>query len=791
MAVRSGFSQQDLVKMAPSDIERKRRLAEALIASGADTRPIGHWTQGAARLAQALAGKIQESRLDKAEKAGRAEANKAVSGVNWGAIFGGDQTPAASSASQPSFGSSPASGASVESVAGAATPEAETIQKGLIDRGLPKHVAEAFVMNFQDESGLNPGINEKNPIVPGSRGGYGLYQLTGPRRVAYEQFAAQRGVDPSNTDAQLDFLMMELQGPEKKAAQSILSAPDTGSAAAAIARDFLRPAKEHLDRRVAKYLQRGGGGEVQVASLDPSIGVAGGEQPFVTTLPNRAGPIDPATAVQTLPDRTAGAQIDPSQMVTPLGYAPTQAGAQDPAAQFYGTAPDKPLSEEERAARRARQAEIDPLFTDPPRQQKNPFAEILIKGGAGAKSPASDNQKIAAALLQGSPANAGFSQQAIAAHDAAFGGALAPNGASAPQNQKIAQALIGGGQGTDYFPPAPGAAGNTAQTQAQPSAQENIQQLIGVLNHPFATREQKMMAIQALETLQQRNDPLRQMQLQKGQLEIEALRAKPQTEYGFTTLPDGTVLRTDKRSGNAEPIYSAGQKPTIDMQEYEFAKSQGFQGTFAEYQQAMKKAGATNVTQNAGGNSSKFIEESDKAAAGRMNDYVTAGTSASQMMSDMEQLLALGTQIGTGKEAEIKLALGPYAEMFGVNIDGLGEAQAFKSITDRLAPQMRPTGSGASSDTDVRMFLNSLPNLRNTPEGNQIIANTMRGIAQNKMQAAEIAARAQAGEMSWQDAEKLIRALPNPYENFKAFQKQAKGEGGKRTSTGVQWSIEP
>jgi hypothetical protein len=112
-------------------------------------------------------------------------------------------------------------------------------------------------MNFQDESGLNPGINEIAPIVPGSRGGFGLYQLTGPRRVAYERFAQERGVDVADADAQLDFLMTELQGPESRAARSIMAAPDAGSAAAAIARDFLRPSKEHLDRRVARYTGQG------------------------------------------------------------------------------------------------------------------------------------------------------------------------------------------------------------------------------------------------------------------------------------------------------------------------------------------------------------------------------------------------------------------------------------------------------------------------------------------------------------------------------------------------------
>lgn len=127
------------------------------------------------------------------------------------------------------------------------------IRQGLIQRGMPAHVADGFVMNMQDESGLNAGINEIAPLVPGSRGGFGLYQLTGPRRVAYEQFAQQRGADLADPNAQLDFLMTELQGPEARAARSILSAPDASAAAVAIARDFLRPSPENLAKRVGRY----------------------------------------------------------------------------------------------------------------------------------------------------------------------------------------------------------------------------------------------------------------------------------------------------------------------------------------------------------------------------------------------------------------------------------------------------------------------------------------------------------------------------------------------------------
>lgn len=37
---------------------------------------------------------------------------------------------------------------------------------------------------------------------------------------------------------------------------------------------------------------------------------------------------------------------------------------------------------------------------------------------------------------------------------------------------------------------------------------------------------------------------------------------KPQ-EFGFQTLPDGTILRTDPRKGSVEPIYQAATKPTF------------------------------------------------------------------------------------------------------------------------------------------------------------------------------------------------------------------------------------
>lgn len=178
-------------------------------------------------------------------------------------------------------------------------------RQGLIDRGMPEHVADAFVMNFRDESGLNPGINEAAPLVPGSRGGFGLSQWTGPRRRNLEAFAQQRGAPVADPDLQLDFLMQELNGPEKAAWQAIQQAPDAPTAAAAIVNKFLRPAEEHRARREAKYLGGQGGAPAGQAPQQP----ASPAQSALSALFAQGGPLarQDDAAVPVDPLRTASA----------------------------------------------------------------------------------------------------------------------------------------------------------------------------------------------------------------------------------------------------------------------------------------------------------------------------------------------------------------------------------------------------------------------------------------------------------------------------------------------------
>jgi hypothetical protein len=223
--------------------------------------------------------------------------------------------------------------------------------------------------------------------------------------------------------------------------------------------------------------------------------------------------------------------------------------------------------------------------------------------------------------------------------------------------------------------------------------------------------------------------------------------------------------------------------PTDDEREYGLYSDQtkaagGEPVPFIDYMGKVHPP-AGGVTVNTGDNSNDFRKKGDQLAATRMDSILTEGESAPQTIGDLKTLAALGAQIDTGKEAEVKNALGPYAQALGIPIDGLPEMQAYQAITDRMAPQMRKPGSGASSDTDVKMFLSALPALGRTPEGNQIIIQTLTAIQKSKQAAGEIAQKAflppDQGGITWQEAERQIQALPDPYEGFSSYRKQADG----------------
>ena len=287
-----------------------------------------------------------------------------------------------------------------------------------------------------------------------------------------------------------------------------------------------------------------------------------------------------------------------------------------------------------------------------------------------------------------------------------------------------------------------------AQALAEARASGGSDGYYDVLSNPWATEGQRLVAGGLLDRSYQlgdrdaawaRDDAVRQSQWAR---EDSLLAAQP---------PSAPEIEEAYDSVTGQPI----------KQQWVGGEWQDFGGAAAPKEPL--------VTVNNGDNSSKFVNKADELAAARMDEIVSAGAGAQTFLGDIQMLTEIGKTLNTGKGTEVMAALGPFAEMAGIKVDGLSEAQAYDAIVSRMAPAMRIPGSGASSDFDAKQFLKSLPSLGNTPEGNAIVMETFSAIQQSKQAAAEIASQALSGQITWQEADAQIRSLGSPFEAFNKY----------------------
>jgi flagellar protein FlgJ len=284
----------------------------------------------------------------------------------------------------------------------------------------------------------------------------------------------------------------------------------------------------------------------------------------------------------------------------------------------------------------------------------------------------------------------------------------------------------------------------------------DMNKAVELMNNPFLDpgKKQVLSAMidrqqQEQDRMRQEQDPLRQMQLEKGRLELDAMR-------------------------NPQP------KPTDDMREYEFARSQGFEGSYLDFQTSLKKAGATNVTTNMG-EGDKFYENLDKKNAETFSALSETGMQGRSKLAQIDRLDGLLAASPQGAAAMLKQAAGEY----GINTEGLNDIQAAQALINELVPQQRQPGSGPMSDADLALFKQSLPRLINQPDGNRAIIDTMRGITQYQIQMGQIADAVSNREMTPAEGRKAIASLPNPLEGFgkiaKGAQQQTPAPDGQQT----------
>lgn len=222
----------------------------------------------------------------------------------------------------------------------------------------------------------------------------------------------------------------------------------------------------------------------------------------------------------------------------------------------------------------------------------------------------------------------------------------------------------------------------------------------------------------------------------------------------YIERPDGTLEQVpEPRTG--------------DIQEYEYARENGYQGSFTDYQQAIRRAGASQTSIDLGGGK-KFDEEFAKLDAQALGEVAVSGLSAQRNLGRIDQLETLLAAAPSGTEARFKQMAGEW----GIPTEGLSEIQAAQALINSLVPEQRPAGSGPMSDADLELFKQSLPRVINQDGGNATIINTMRAIAQYDAEGSAIVQQLRAGDINRQEAFQMLQSRQNPLANFKAAPEQ-------------------
>src|ERR1700693_3276380 len=108
------------------------------------------------------------------------------------------------------------------------------------DFGLTPEQAAGIVGNLGGESGLKA-INERVPMVPGSRGGFGWAQWTASRRVNFEQWCDNNNLDYASDEANYGFLVYELRGSQAHVIEQLKKTTTVEAAVYTVEVIFERP----------------------------------------------------------------------------------------------------------------------------------------------------------------------------------------------------------------------------------------------------------------------------------------------------------------------------------------------------------------------------------------------------------------------------------------------------------------------------------------------------------------------------------------------------------------------
>lgn len=119
------------------------------------------------------------------------------------------------------------------------------------DFSLDLDSAAAILGNLGHECGGFSLMQEQEPTVKGSAGGYGWAQWTGPRRREFEAYCTRNNLDPKEDRANYGWLFVELSTSEKRAIAAVKKPGSVADKVKAFELAFERAGVKHYPSRNA------------------------------------------------------------------------------------------------------------------------------------------------------------------------------------------------------------------------------------------------------------------------------------------------------------------------------------------------------------------------------------------------------------------------------------------------------------------------------------------------------------------------------------------------------------
>jgi hypothetical protein len=194
----------------------------------------------------------------------------------------------------------------------------DQIYHGLLNRGYSAPQAAALTGNILQESGGDPtNVNAKE-------GAHGLLQWRQSRYQGLLDYANGRGTSPDDPNTQLDYIGVEMGGPEKRSAAGFQGANDVQSANSAL-KGYIRYGDNSQGTRLAyaqQFLPQG-------TATPAPMSMAGPQQP-AQSAPQQAAPEQPKPQNNAQPAAAPAPAAAPTPTLTPDQIAQLAAVPQAP-----------------------------------------------------------------------------------------------------------------------------------------------------------------------------------------------------------------------------------------------------------------------------------------------------------------------------------------------------------------------------------------------------------------------------------------------------------------------------